>query len=61
MLNLEKVAPQATSAEDSTARQTRLIAAVIAERHRVFAIELPDDMQAAIDQDEASESTVPHL
>jgi hypothetical protein len=53
--------PSKMTKEDPMARQTRLIAAVIAERHRVFNIELPDDMQAAIDQGEATESTAPHL
>jgi hypothetical protein len=59
MLNLEKVTPQATSAEDRAARQTRLLASVIAERHRVFGIELPDDMKAAIEQGDAAEAEMP--
>jgi hypothetical protein len=59
MLNLEKVTPQATSAEDRAARQTRLLASVIAERHRVFGIELPDDMKAAIGQGDAAEVEMP--
>lgn len=42
--------------ENAMARQTRLIAAVIAERHRVFGIELPADMKEALERDEAPEA-----
>jgi hypothetical protein len=48
--------PSKMTKEDRADRQTRLLASVIAERHRVFDLELPDDMQAAIDQDEATEA-----
>ena len=39
--------------------QTRAIASVIAERRRVFGIELPSEMQAALDQGEAAETKLP--
>jgi hypothetical protein len=51
MLNLAHVEPPAPSIEDRQARQIRMIATVIEERHRVFGIELPDDMKAALEKD----------
>ena len=39
--------------------QTRAIASVIAERRRVFGIELPGEMQEALDQAEAAETKLP--
>jgi hypothetical protein len=55
MLNLAHVEPPAPSIEDRQARQIRMIAAVIEERHRVFGIELPDDMKEALDKENESE------
>lgn len=39
--------------------QTRAIASVIAERRRVFGIELPPEMQTAIDQANPAETELP--
>lgn len=39
--------------------QTRVIANVIAERHRLFNIQLPPEMQEALDQSSAAENKVP--
>ena len=58
LLNLTRTPPQAPT-EDREERIIRGLAAVIAERHRVFGIELPPEMQAVIDREEAAESTVP--
>ena len=55
MLNLTHVEPPAPSIEDRQARQTRIIAAVIEERHRVFNIQLPDDMKEALENDKETE------
>jgi transcriptional regulator with XRE-family HTH domain len=51
MLNLAHVEPPAPSIEDRQSRQIRMIAAVIEERHRVFGIELPDDIEQAIEKE----------
>jgi len=44
--------------EDRDNWQTRVIANVIAERRRVFGIELPPEMQEALDQNRAAETKV---
>jgi hypothetical protein len=58
MLNLESVTSQATGPEDPGARQTRLLASVIAERHRVFDIELPPDMEEALEEADTAEAEI---
>jgi hypothetical protein len=55
MLNIAHVEPPAPSIEDRRARQIRMIAAVIEERHRVFGIELPDDMKEALENEKEKE------
>ena len=55
MLNLAHVEPPPPSKEDRDSRQTNMIAAVIQQRYKVFKIELPDDMKAAL-QNENAES-----
>jgi hypothetical protein len=57
MLNLAHVEPPPPSKEDRDARQTNVIAAVIQQRHKVFKIELPDDMKAALEKDGQSVET----
>jgi hypothetical protein len=51
MLNLAHVEPPPPSKDDRDTRQINLIAAVIQQRHKVFKIELPDDMKAALEKD----------
>jgi hypothetical protein len=51
MLNLAHVEPPPPSKEDRDTRQTNVIAAVIQQRHKVFGIELPDDMKAALEKE----------
>jgi hypothetical protein len=57
MLNLAHVEPPPPSKEDRDTRQTNVIAAVIQQRHKVFKIELPDDMKAALEKDGQSVET----
>jgi hypothetical protein len=54
MLNLAHVEPPPPSKEDRDARQINLIAAVIQQRYKVFGIELPNEMKAALETDEQS-------
>src|ERR1700752_4701683 len=54
MLNLAHVEPPPPSKEDRDTRQTNVIAAVIQQRHKVFNIELPDDMKAALEKENAA-------
>ena len=54
MLNLAHVEPPPPSKEDRDARQTNVIAAVIQQRHKVFGIELPAEMTAALETAEQS-------
>ena len=51
MLNLAHVEPPPPSKEDRDARQTNVIAAVIQQRHKVFGIELPAEMTAALEKE----------
>ena len=55
-LKLTTAPTQTIEPESLIDRQTRLIAAVIAERHRVFGIELPDEMKQAIEKSESGSS-----
>jgi hypothetical protein len=57
MLNLAHLEPPPPSKEDRDARQTNVIAAVIQQRYKVFKIELPDDMKAALEKDGQSVET----
>ena len=54
MLNLAHVEPPPPSKDDRDTRQTNVIAAVIQQRHKVFGIELPNEMKAALETDEQS-------
>ena len=53
MLSIAHVAPPPPSKEHRDARQTNVIAAVIQQRYKVFGIELPDEMTAALDKENA--------
>jgi hypothetical protein len=53
MLNLAHVEPPPPSKEDRDVRQTNVIAAVIQQRHKVFGIELPAEMTAALEKENA--------
>jgi hypothetical protein len=58
---VQQPAQLAMTREERDDWQTRVIANVIAERRRVFGIELPGEMQAALDQGEAVETKLPTL
>jgi hypothetical protein len=49
-LALGTAKPPVTSAEERQERQARVLAAVILERKRVFDIELPEEMEKALDE-----------
>jgi hypothetical protein len=55
---VQQPAQLAMTREDRDNWQTRVIANVIAERRRVFGIELPPEMQEALDQGSAAEPKV---
>jgi hypothetical protein len=56
---VQQPAQLAMTREERDDWQTRAIASVIAERRRVFGIELPNEMQQALDQAEAAETELP--
>ena len=56
---VQQPAQLAMTREERDDWQTRAIASVIAERRRVFGIELPAEMQQALDQAEAAETKLP--
>jgi transposase len=58
---VQQPAQLAVTREERDDWQTRAIASVIAERRRVFGIELPNEMQQALDQGEAAETKLPSL
>jgi hypothetical protein len=49
-LALGTAKPPVTSEEECQERQARVLAAVILERRRVFNIELPEEMEKALDE-----------
>ena len=53
MLNLAHVEPPPQNKDERDARQINLIAAVIQQRHKVFGIELPAEMTAALEKENA--------
>jgi hypothetical protein len=56
---VQQPAQLAMTREERDDWQTRVIASVIAERRRVFGIELPGEMQQALNQAEAAETKLP--
>ena len=61
MLGLAHIEPPPESMDDRVARQTNYIAAVILERHKVFGIELPADMKAALEKEKADSEKMADL
>jgi hypothetical protein len=55
----EQLPTTPSSAEERVEKQMRMIAGVMLSRREVFGIELPSDIQEALDQGEAAETELP--